>query len=62
MLLLAGEALGLYLNGRNLMGAEWEIRLQDTLENVYATVFVYFECMLAGAVICLIGIALINSK
>ncbi|MBR6028366.1 MAG: YdcF family protein [Clostridia bacterium] len=52
VLLLAGEALGLYLNGRNLMGAEWEIRLQDTLENVYATVFVYFECMLAGAVIC----------
>ena len=26
--------------------------MRSTLENTYATVFVYFECMLAGAVIC----------
>ena len=34
------------------MGSEWEGRIQSTLENVYATVFVYFECMLVGSAIC----------
>ena len=52
VLLLAGEAIGFALFFRDFMGSEWEGRLQNTLENVYATVFVYFECMLAGAVIC----------
>ena len=51
-LLLLGEAIGFALFFRDFMGSEWEGRLQNTLENVYATVFVYFECMLAGAVIC----------
>ncbi len=52
LMLLGGEALGWFLFSRELSGAEAEIRLQDTLSNVYATVFVYFECMLAGSVIC----------
>ena len=52
VLLLAGEAVGLYLFTRNFSGAEWEARLQNTLQNTYATVFVYFECMLTGAIIC----------
>ena len=51
-LLLAGEAIGVFLFFRDFMGSEWEGRLQSTLENVYATVFVYFECMLVGSVIC----------
>lgn len=51
-LLVAGEALGLYLFTRDFSGSEWAGRLQSTLENVYATIFVYFECMLAGSVIC----------
>ena len=52
VLLVAGEALGLYLSSRDLMGSEWEIRLNDTLVNTYATAFIYFQCMLTGAVIC----------
>ncbi len=51
-LLLLGEGIGFALFFRDFMGSEWEGRLQNTLENVYATVFAYFECMLAGAVIC----------
>ena len=52
VLLLAGEALGVWLFMRDFSGSEWEGRVQSTIENVYATVFVYFECMLAGSVIC----------
>ena len=52
VLLLAGEALGLALTMRDFAGSEWEMRLQSMLENVYATAFVYFECMLLGSVIC----------
>ena len=33
-------------------GSDWEGRVHDTLLNTYATCFVYFECMLAGAIIC----------
>lgn len=52
VLLIAGEAVGWYLFTRDFMGSEWEGRVRNTLQNTYATVFVYFECMLAGAVIC----------
>ena len=51
-LLIAGEALGWYLISRDFMGSEWEGRIDRTLQNTYATVFVYFQCMLTGAVIC----------
>ncbi len=54
LLLIAGEALGWYLFFRNFSGSEWELRVQTTLENVYATAFVYFECMLIGSVLCAI--------
>ena len=52
LLLIAGEAIGVLLLFRDFSGSEWEGRIQSTLENVYATGFAYFECMLAGAVIC----------
>ena len=52
LLLIAGEALGWYLFSRDFMGSEWEWRINNTLENTYATIFVYFQCMLTGAVIC----------
>ncbi|MBR4458090.1 MAG: YdcF family protein [Clostridia bacterium] len=52
VLLVAGEAVGWYLFTRDFSGSEWEVRVRDTLTNTYATVFVYCECMLAGAVIC----------
>ena len=51
-LLIAGEAVGWYLCSRDFSGSEWEGRVQNTLNNTYATVFVYFECMLAGSMIC----------
>ena len=50
--IILGEALGLYLMMRFSSGSEWEIRLERTLENTYATLFIYCQCMLTGAVIC----------
>ena len=52
LLLIAGEALCFWLASRNFMGSEWEYRVRNTLENSYATVFSYFECMLLGAIVC----------
>ena len=52
LLLILGEAVGWYLFTRNFMGSEWEGRVRNTLVNTYATVFVYFQCMLMGAVTC----------
>ena len=52
LVLLVGEGLGLYLFFRDFMGSEWEYRVNQTVENTYATLFVYFECMLAGAEVC----------
>ena len=52
LLLVVGGALGLYLHGRDFMGSEWEMRVRNTVDNVYCTVFVYFECMLIGAIVC----------
>lgn len=52
LLILGGEVLGWFLFTRDLSGSEQEVVAQDTVNNVYATVFAYFECMLAGSVIC----------
>ncbi len=52
LLLLVGEAIGVYFYTRDFAGSEWEGRLAAVTENVYATFFVYFECMLAGSVLC----------
>ena len=52
LLLILGEAVGWYLFTRDFMGSEWEGRVRNTLVNTYATVFVYFQCMLMGAVTC----------
>lgn len=52
LLLIAAEAVGVYLFTQDFGGSEWEGRLRNTLENVFATVFVYFECMLIGSVTC----------
>ena len=50
--LIIGEVLGFLLQTRNLSGSEAEVRFQSMLANVYSTVFIYFECMLAGSVVC----------
>ena len=51
-LLLAGTAFGWYISSMDFSGSEMEWRLNSTFVNVYATAFVYCECMLAGAVYC----------
>ena len=50
--LILGEAVGLYWFSRDFSGSEMEGRIFNTTQNVYATIFVYFECMLAGSVVC----------
>ena len=57
LLLTAGTALGWFLFTRNFSGSEWEYRVSNTLQNTYATVFVYFECMLAGSALCAVKAA-----
>ncbi len=52
VLLVAGEALGLYLYTRDFSGSEVQWRVRSTLQNVYAAGFAYFECMLIGAIVC----------
>ena len=52
LLLIAGEAVGWILFSRDFTGSEMEARIDSTFRNTYATVFVYFQCMLTGAVIC----------
>ena len=47
-----GLLIGLYVFSMDYEGAEWQVRARDVFHNVYATVFVYFECMLTGSVIC----------
>ena len=52
VLLVAGEAAGAALFGREFTGPETAVRAHTTLRNTYAVVFVYFQCMLTGAVVC----------
>lgn len=51
LLMIGGTAVGWIIFHQDFSGSETEYRVRKTLENVYATAFVYFECMLAGAVI-----------
>ena len=52
ILLIAGEVLGWVLFSGDFEGPETMGRILETIQNTYATVFVYFECMLMGAVYC----------
>ncbi len=52
VVLLTGEAVGYFVYKQDFSGSEMQVRVRDTLIHVCATVFVYFECMLAGSVIC----------
>ena len=51
-LLLLGSLICVLLYVQDSSGSEMEGRIRNTLVNVYATVFAYGECMLAGSVIC----------
>ena len=52
ILLVIGELIGRFLLFRDFSGSETAYRIDNTLQNTYATVFIYFQCMLTGAVIC----------
>ncbi len=52
LLLIAGEAAGWYLFSRDMMVSEWQGRLDNALQNTYATLFIYGQCMLTGAAVC----------
>ena len=48
----AGAVLALWMYNLNFSGSESEYWVRMMIMTVYATVYVYFECMLTGAVIC----------
>jgi uncharacterized SAM-binding protein YcdF (DUF218 family) len=50
--LLAGMALGIYMQSHNLFHSVRSYRTQIVVQDVYCTVFAYFECMLIGAAVC----------
>ena len=52
LMMLGGAAVAWWMFTGDFSGTEEANRLRDTFHNVYATVYVYFECMLVGAVIC----------
>ena len=52
ILLVAGIAVSLYITSLDFAGSEQEYRIHMTIQNTCTTFFVYFECMLAGSVIC----------
>ena len=52
VLLIVGAGVGIFLRFRDFSGSEWEYRIRQTIDNSYAALYVYFECILAGAVIC----------
>ncbi len=57
VLFLFGGAFGLWLSHRNFVGSVSAYRLHSAVENVYCTVYVYFECILAGAAVCAVKAA-----
>lgn len=50
--LLLGEALAIFLQSRSLFRSAGAFRVQVVAQDVFCTVFAYFECMLIGAAAC----------
>ena len=50
--LLAGAGLAIWLQTRSLFNTARGYRIQMVVQDVYCTVFAYFECMLIGAAVC----------
>ncbi len=50
LLLLAGEAL-LFFYDRYASGSQTEVMIHDLFGNLFAAIYLYFECMLIGAII-----------
>lgn len=47
-----GILIGLTLFRMDFQGSQWELQVRDVIHNVFASTYAYFECMLAGSVIC----------
>ena len=52
VILVAGEGIAWYLSHKTVSGSLLEFRIYTVVINVYAITFVYFECMLFGAILC----------
>lgn len=52
VLLVVGELAGFGMLVYPNLGGRLDFRIVTTIENVYAVVFSYFECMLLGAIVC----------
>lgn len=52
VMMIAGAALAWYFFTRDFSGSEQQMRIASTFHNVYATIYIWFECMLAGSAIC----------
>ena len=52
VLMIFGASFGIWLSWRDFAGSELEYRIDTTIRNVYCAAFAYFECILAGAIIC----------
>ncbi|MBO4848567.1 MAG: YdcF family protein [Clostridia bacterium] len=50
LLLVAGETL-LFFYDRYAAGSQFEVMMHDLVGNLFAAVYLYFECMLIGAII-----------
>jgi uncharacterized SAM-binding protein YcdF (DUF218 family) len=50
--LVGGAVIAETLQNKYFSGSIFQYRLWQTFINVYTTVYVYFECMLIGAIIC----------
>lgn len=50
--LLLGETLAIFLQSRSLFRSAGAFRVQVVAQDVFCTVFAYFECMLIGAAAC----------
>ena len=58
--MIAGEAITVVFGMISFQGSYQEYRVRETIISVYNAVYVYFECMLAGSVIC--GIRAVRHK
>lgn len=52
ILMVLVPLVGFSIMSMNFAGSSFEYHLLRTFENTYSTIFVYFECMLLGSIIC----------
>ena len=50
LILVAGEVI-IFFSGQYFSGSQTEIMIQETLVHILAAVYLYFECMLIGAIV-----------